>query len=465
MHDEELEKGFYPEAADNLTFTLTDEEIREISDAVRAQDPDTVHAILHDLNAADTAEVLLKVSDDVRESLLADYADSFNPEVFTEMDPELAREVLSAMPPDEIAAIVAALESDDAVFIIETLGDEQQREIIGRLSVKTRMAVEESLSFPEDSAGRLMQRKVVAVPQFWTVGKTTDYLRSASSDLPDSFYDIFMIDPAYHFKGQIPLSRLLQAPPSRRIDTLDHDEISPIPADMDQEELTHLFRRENIVSSAVVDENGRLLGMITIDDVVDVIDEKAEEDFLKLGGVTRSDLYRAVFSTARARSYWLLVNTFTALMAASIIAMFGASIEKIVALAALMPIVASMGGNAGTQALTVTVRALATREISGTNAWRLVTKEALVGLMNGCVFAVLLGLLAGLWFAHPGLGVIIAMAMTINLFVAGLCGAGVPILLHRMEIDPAVSSAVFLTTITDVVGFFAFLGLATLFLL
>lgn len=465
MRSEEPENNEYAGTPENLTYTLTDEEIRQISDAVRAQDSHVVHAILQDLNAADTAEVLFKVAEDIREEILATYADAINPEVFTEMDPELARATLSAMPSVQLAAIIAGLESDDAVFLMELLDDARQREIISRLSVKTRVAVEEGLGFPEDSAGRMMQRNIVAVPQFWTVGKTIDYLRASSQDLPGSFFDIFVIDPAYHFKGQISLSRLLQAAPSERLDTLTHGEIQPIPADMDQEEVTHLFRRENIASSAVVDENGRLLGVITIDDVVDVIDEEAQEDLLKLGGVTSSDLYRAVFSTARARSYWLLVNTFTTLMAASIIALFDASIEKIVALAVLMPIVASMGGNAGTQALAVAVRALATREISATNAWRLIFKEALVGLLNGCLFAALLGLLAGLWFASPGLGVIIALALIINLFVAGACGAGVPIMLHRLGADPAVSSSVFLTTITDAIGFFAFLGLATLFLL
>lgn len=455
----------YTEDDDHISFTLTDEEIRQISDAVHAEDSDTVHAILNDLGPADMAEVLSKVSDDVRAELMGMFADAITPEVFTEMNPELARTTLSEMPAAQVASIIAALESDDALMLIESLDDDFQQDIIRNLSAKTRMTVEEGLSFPEDSAGRLMQREVVAVPQFWTVGKTIDYLRAATDDLPDDFSDIFVIDPAYHLKGQIPLNRLVRGKRSEKIEALKLDEIEPIPADMDQEEVAHLFRRENLLSSPVVDENGRLLGVITIDDIIDVIDEEAQEDILKLAGVDQGDLYRAVLSTTGTRFRWLFVNLVTAILASVVISFFDATIEQIVALAVLMPIVASMGGNAGTQALTVAVRALATKEISGTNTWRIIGKETIVGLLNGLLFATIIGIITGLWFQDPLLGSIIGSAMIINLVFAGFFGAAIPIMLDRSGADPAVSSTVFLTTVTDVVGFFAFLGLAALFLI
>lgn len=460
MSEDTPEIENFSEEDDAITFTLTDDEIRQISDAVTAQDSDTVHAILEELGPADMAEILSKVSDDVRTELLAMFAHALEPEVFTEMNPELARTTLSAMSAAHVAGIIADLESDDALMLIESLEDDFQQDIIRNLSAKTRMTLEEGLSFPEDSAGRLMQREIVAVPQFWTVGKTIDYLRAATDDLPDDFSDIFVIDPAYHLKGQIPLNRLVRSKRSEKIETLKLDEIQPVPADMDQEEVAHLFRRENLLSSPVVDENGRLLGVITIDDIIDVIDEEAQEDILKLAGVDQDDLYRAALSTTGARFRWLFVNLITAILASIVISFFDATIEEIVALAVLMPIVASMGGNAGTQALTVAVRALATKEISGTNTWRIIGKETIVGVLNGTLFAVITGFVAAFWFASPILGIVIGSAMVVNLAFAGFFGAAIPIMLDRSGADPAVSSTVFLTTVTDVVGFFAFLGLA-----
>lgn len=452
-------------AEEHVTFTLSDEEIRAVAQAVHEQDSDTVHACLKDLSPADTAELIAKVTDEDRAELIAMYGEALDPEVFTEMDPELSRLTLSTMPPAQIATIIADLESDDALEIIETLEDDLQQDIIHKLSAKTRVAVEEGLSFPEDSAGRLMQREIVAVPHFWTVGKTIDYLRAASSDLPEDFFDIFVIDPSHHVQGQLPLNKLVCGKRSEKIEGLTLNETHPIPANMDQEEVAHLFRRDNIISAPVIDESGRLIGVITIDDVVDVIDEEAQEDILKMAGVEHNDLYSAVLSTTGTRFRWLFINLLTAILASVVISFFDATIEQIVALAILMPIVASMGGNAGTQALTVAVRALATKEISGANTSRIIWKETLVGTLNGAVFAVITGALAALWFANPMLGIVIAMAMIINLFVAGFFGAGIPILLDRYGSDPAVASTVFLTTITDVVGFFAFLGLAAIFLI
>ena len=307
-----------------------------------------------------------------------------------------------------------------------------------------------------------MRRELVSIPEFWTVGKTVDYLRTASETLPEDFFDIFIIDPAHHLTGEIPLSRLVRAKRSEKIKDLSLDETHPVQAETDQEDVAHMFRREDIVSAPVVDDSGRLIGVITIDDIVDVIDQEAQEDILRLAGVDSGDLYRAVMSTTSTRFRWLFINLLTAILASIVISFFDATIEQIVALAVLMPIVASMGGNAGTQALTVAVRAIATHELTGMNTWRVVWKETLVGAVNGFLFAVIIGFLAAIWFQIPVLGVVIALAMIINLIVAGLFGAGIPLLLDRFGSDPAVSSTVLLTTITDVIGFLSFLGLATL---
>ncbi len=446
-------------------FRLNDEEIRGAMEAVRAQDSDTVHALIDDMSPADVAELIEKVGDEDRREFVGMFSEQFDPQTFSELNHELRRQTLSAMRAEDVAGIITELDSDDALDIIEDLDEDFQQEIIRKLSAKTRLAVEEGLTFPEDSAGRLMQREVVAVPEFWTVGKTIDYLRSASDTLPADFFDIIVVSPSYHVTGEIPLRRLVCSKRSVKLDTLTLEDAHPIPAEMDQEEVADIFRRDNILSAPVVDENGRLLGIITIDDIIDVIDEEAQEDFLKLAGVEDSDLYRAIFSTTSKRFRWLFVNLLTAILASAVISFFDATIEQIVALAVLMPIVASMGGNAGTQALTVAVRALATRELSETNAWRIIGKETIVGTINGALFAILAGIATALWFASPMLGAVIAMAMIINLIIAGSFGAGIPIILQRMGADPAVASAVVLTTVTDVVGFFAFLGLAALLLL
>ncbi len=450
---------------EELTFTLSDDEIRDTVEALRAEDSDTVSTVLEDLSPADTAELLEKIDRDDRAELVSMYGDHVMPETFVEMDAELSRSVLSTMTADQVAHIISALESDDALLLVETLDEDFQKEIIHKLSAKTRLALEEGLSFPEDSAGRLMQREVVAIPQFWTVGKTIDYMRAAASDLPDSFFDLFVIDPAHHVKGHIPLNHLIRSKRSTKIADITLDNILPIPADMDQEEVAHLFRRENIISAPVIDEDGRLLGAITIDDIIDVIDEEAQEDILKMAGVDQSDFYRAILSTTSTRFRWLFVNLITAILASIVISMFDATIQEIVALAVLMPIVASMGGNAGTQALTVAVRALATKELSGTNTARIIWKETIVGSLNGAAFAIITGIITAMWFTNPMLGAVIATAMIINLMVAGTCGAIIPIALDRLGWDPAVASTVFLTTVTDVVGFFAFLGLAAIFML
>lgn len=467
MTDQSVAENKDPSANENEEnpFRLSDEEIRDVTEAIRAQDADTVHAVIDELNPADVAELIQKVGEEERRELVGMFSEKIEPETFSELHHELRAQMLRRMSAEEVAGIITNLDSDDALDIIEDLDDDFQKEIIRKLSKKTRMAVEEGLSFPEDSAGRLMQREVVAVPEFWTVGKTIDYLRNAADELPDDFFDIIVVSPNYHVTGEIPLKRIVCAKRTEKLTDLKLDDAHPIPAEMDQEEVADIFRRDNILSAPVVDDNGRLMGIITIDDIIDVIDEEAHEDILKMAGVEQGDLYRAIIATTTTRFRWLFVNLLTAILASIVISFFDATIEQVVALAVLMPIVASMGGNAGTQALTVAVRSLATKELSDTNKWRVIGKETLVGTLNGILFAALAGAATALWFASPMLGFVIAAAMVINLVVAGACGAGIPIILQRMGADPAVASAVVLTTVTDVVGFFAFLGLAAVLLL
>lgn len=446
-------------------FSLTDEHISAVVDALEEDNAQRIRELLDDLSDADIAELLHKIDRETRQSFLDQHADLIDPLVYSHLDYELRESILSEMPPQAVAKILSELESDDALDLIIDFDPVFQKEVLRFLSAKNRLALEEGLSYPEESAGRLMQREYVAIPQFWTVGKTIDYLRAAAEELPDDFYDLIVIDPYYHVIGDIPLNRLVRAKRSEKIKDIARDDVQTIPATMDQEEVAHIFRRRDLGSAPVVDEDERLVGVITIDDVIDVIDEEAQEDILKLAGVDESDMYRAILSTSRSRFKWLSVNLVTAFIAAGVVSLFGATIEKVVALAVLMPIVAGMGGNAGTQALAVAVRAIAMRELSDSNAVRAVTKEAVVGLINGCLFAVLVGVIAALWFQNPVLGLVLAMAMVINFICAGVFGAGIPIILNKYKQDPAISSSIFLTTITDTIGFFAFLGLATLFLL
>jgi magnesium transporter len=458
----DIDHGPEPDLEEIVDFH--DSDIWEVTRALDAHDHLRVTALLSDLTAQDTAELIEKIDPLRRQKLLATHGNDIDPEVFTNLQDDILAGILEQMSPYQVASIVSTLESDDALGLIEPLDDTFRREVIRNLSAKTRVALEEGLSFPEDSAGRLMQREVVAVPQFWTVGKTIDYLHNASTELPESFFDLFIITPTHHIVGKLTLSRLVRAGRSEKIDTLVTDETYPVPATMDQEEVALLFKREDLTSAPVVDDDGRLLGVITVEDVVHVISDEAEEDFLKIAGVYDGDFYRTIKDTTKSRFYWLFINLITAILAAYVISFFEATITQVVALAVLMPIVAGMGGNAGTQTLTVAVRALATNELSATNMWRAVGKETVMGLLNGAAFAILIGIFAGLWFLSPGLGLVIAAAMVINMVVAGFFGAIIPITLNKLGYDPAESSAVFLTTFTDVIGFFAFLGLASIFL-
>ncbi|PWC54353.1 magnesium transporter [Azospirillum sp. TSO22-1] len=438
--------------------------VQEIGDLLRDGRTAEVRAEVEDLHAADVADLIEQIGPDEREALIDILRPDFDGEVLSHLNEDLRDEVIDLFEPKELAAAVAELDTDDAVDLIEDMDEETRKEILDNLPAEDRALVQENLTYEEYTAGRLMQRDLVAVPQFWTVGKTLDFLRASGDDLPEDFYDLFVVDPLHRVVGAVPLSRVMRQKRSVRIADIATEDLHVIPVTMEQEEVANLFRQYALVSAPVVDQAGRLRGVITVDDVVHIIDEEAEDDLLKLGGAGDTGVYSPVREISRSRLWWLLVNLGTAFAAAGVISLFEATIEKIVALAVLMPIVASMGGNAGTQTLTVVVRALATRELSPSNVWRVFGKELAVALINGVVFAMLVGIIAWVWF-EPTIGVVIACAMIINLFVAGLFGVMIPLGLEKLGVDPAVASTVFLTTVTDVVGFFAFLALATVFLL
>ncbi len=445
-------------------YGLSAELIHTIEDALEAGRGDEVLAIATELHEADLADLLESLTHDERRQMIEMLGGAFDPEVLPYLDAAVREEVIDQLGPQRLARLLSALHSDDAVEVFADLDEEFQHRILTALPQAYRHILEESLSYPEDSAGRIMQREVVVIPSAWTLGETIDYMRAAE-DLPDDFYDLYIVNPKHHPIGFIPLSRALRTRRPVRLTEIMESDMKVIPLTMDQEEVAYLFHQYGLVSAPVVDDAGRLVGVITVDDVVDVIHEEAEEDIMKLAGVTEGDLYSAMMDTTRARFPWLVVNLATAIAASAVIGLFEATIEQIVALAVLMPIVASMGGNAGTQTLTVAVRALAMKDLTEANTARFVGKEILIGAANGVLFAVLAGLVAWLWFAWPALGLVIAAAMVVNMIVAGFSGTLVPIGLERLGADPAIASSVFVTTVTDVVGFFAFLGLAAAFLL
>lgn len=412
------------------------------------------------LHQSELGHVLEALQPDQRRALVELLGDEFDFAALTEVDEAVRLEIVDAMPNRQIAEGVQELDSDDAVYILEDLEQEDRDEILAQLPFTERVRLRRSLGYPEETAGRRMQTEFVAVPPFWTVGQTIDYMRD-NDDLPESFSQIFVIDPMFRLLGAIDLDRILRTRRDVKIDEITHETRHAIPATMDQEEAAQIFEQYDLLSAAVVDENDRLVGVLTIENIVDVIQEEAEEDILRLGGVGDEELSDSVLSTSRSRTPWLVINLFTAFLSASVIGLFDGTIQQMVALAVLMPIVASMGGNAGTQTMTVTVRALATRDMDIYNAGRIIRREASVGLINGVLFAIMIGVIAGLWFANVNIGGIIAAAMVINMLAAALGGILIPLLLHRFGADPAIASAVFVTTVTDVVGFSSFLGLAT----
>ncbi len=433
--------------------------VEAVEAAIEAEDADRLRQLAGDLHEADLGELLGALSPDEQPQLVRLLGDDFDFTALTEIDETVRVRLLEALSPRTVADGVRDLDSDDAVYLLEDLDEDDKQAILHEMPTLERLRLARALDYPEESAGRRMQTDFVAVPPFWTVGQTVDFL-SIDEELPETFYEIFVVDPAFRLIGTVPLDRLLKAKRPTKISEVMNEEQHVVRASEDQEDVARLFKRYNLVSVAVVDEAQRLVGMLTVDDIVDVIEEEAEEDIRAMAGVGDEELSDTVAYTARSRFPWLFVNTFTAFLAAAVIGVFDGTIEQMVALAVLMPIVASMGGNAGTQAMTVTVRALATREISRRNAGRIIRRELLVGLLNGAVLATLVGCAAGAWFLNWELGGVIAAALIINIVVAGLFGVLIPLTLNASKIDPAVASGVFLTTVTDVVGFSMFLGLA-----
>jgi magnesium transporter len=437
--------------------------LHAVSHALETEDAARVRALTLDLHEGDLADLIQVLRPDERAALIATLGDDFNVESLPELDEPVRDQVLEDMPPEQVAEALQQLESDEAVYLLEDLDRQEQEDILSKLPYFERIALQRSLEYPEDSAGRIMQTDLIAVPPFWSVGQTIDYMRVAD-DLPDRFYEIFVVDPAYHLIGCVALNRILRSKRPTTIESITDVDVHPVPVESDQEEVARQFERYNLTSAPVIDEDKRLVGVITADDVVEVVQEEASEDILAMGGVGGESVSDTVWETTRLRFSWLLANLATAILASIVISFFEATIEQMGALAVLMPIVASMGGNAGTQTMTVAVRALATHDLGPANAFRVISREAAVGLLNGILFAVLMAAIAYFWFGSGELGLVIGLAMIVNLFAAALAGILIPLGLEALDLDPAVASSVFVTTVTDVVGFFAFLGLAALWL-
>jgi magnesium transporter len=436
--------------------------VARVADGVEQADSAYLRELVGELHEADLGNLIEALEPDLRPRLVELTGTDFDFSALNEVDDSVREEILEELEPETVAEGVRELESDDAVELLQDLPEENQAEILERLSVSERAALEHILDYPENSAGRRMQTEFISVPPDWTVGQTIDYMRE-TPDLPDRFYEVYVVEPEGRWTGVVSLDTLLRANRPVAISALMHEDTRHVAPTEDQEEVARLFGKYNLVAAPVVDGGGRLVGVITIDDVVDVIEQEAEEDIKALGGVTSDEELSDTFWTiVKGRFNWLLVNLATAFLASMVLGMFEGELEKMVALAVLAPIVASQGGNAATQTMTVAVRALATRDLNAHNALRVVMREALVGLLNGLGFAVITGAVAVAWFKIPGLGIVIGLAMICNLIAGALGGILVPLVIQRVRGDPAVASGVFVTTITDVVGFFSFLGIATL---
>jgi magnesium transporter len=466
---EDMDVAHSAEASVLDRFPMRDEdgEIRvefvdQITRCIKANDTPFLREVVAELHEADLGDLIAALGPDDRVSLVEMTGTDFDFSALNEVDDTVREEILEELEPETVAEGVRELESDDAVELLETLDEEDQEEILEKLPPSERDVLERSLEYPDNSAGRRMQTEIITVPLDWTVGQAIDYMRDAPN-LPDRFYEIYAVDKAQHWQGAVPLDVLLRARrPVPLAELIDEDRRRVSVLD-DLEEVARLFGKYNLVAAPVVDTENRLVGVITVDDVVDVIEEEADEEIKALGGVTSDEqLSDNVWTIAKGRFNWLLVNLATAFLASSVLGLFEGQLEKMVALAVLAPIVASQGGNAATQTMTVAVRALATRELGASNAFRVVLRESMVGLVNGIAFAVITGIAAVAWFKIPGLGVVIGLAIICNLVAGALGGILIPMVLERVRADPAVASGTFVTTITDVVGFFSFLGIATL---
>ncbi len=460
MADIAVTENEHPDRAYEIDNTL----IETVLNAVETSDRDQLVDLLEPFHAADIADLFEQINTKERSAFIALWGKDFDGEVLAEIDEGLLDGVFDELSDEVISEAVRDLDTDDVVDLIEDLEEPQQERILGALDTSDRVAVEQALLYPEDSAGRLMQRELVMAPTHWTVGEAIDYLRK-ESDLPDQFYDVVMVNPKLTPVGKVPLFSLLSTARKTMMSDIMDEEFRTIPVLQSQEDVAYAFNQYNMISAPVVDADNRLVGVITMDDAMEVLDENAEEDIKRLAGVGDESLIDSIWSTTGRRFPWLAVNLVTSILASIVIAQFASTIEAIVALAVLMPIVASMGGNAGTQTLTVIVRAMATKDLTRANAIRIIRRELFVGLFNGVIFALIIGVVGYFWYNSPMLGVVLGIAMIGNMVVAGLAGVLLPMGLNKVGIDPALASGAFVTTVTDIVGFFAFLGLAAMLLL
>jgi magnesium transporter len=428
-------------------------------------DGEGIGRLLDGLHPADIADLIEQLNSEQQEELARIAPDILTGEVLANLQWDTRELVAAELDPAHLAAAIQELDSDDATLLVEELDDALREQVLAEVPEEDRAALESSLSFDEETAGRLMQREFVAAPDFWTVGHTIDHMRAAGDELPELFFDVYVVNTGFEPIGAVPVSRLMRSKRDVKLADIMEEVRIRIEPDTDQEDVAYYFEKYHLISAPVVDASGRLSGMLTVDDMVEVIQEENKEDMLALAGVNEAGLTDTVMESVKSRAPWLLVNLGTAVLASGVIALFDTAISQLVALAVLMPIVASMGGNAGTQSLAVAVRAIASRDLTSANARRVIIREMLTGTFNGIIFALVMGVVAGLWFQNWALAGVIAIAMVINLACAGLAGILVPMGLKRFGADPAVSSSVFVTTVTDVVGFFAFLGLAAMVLL
>lgn len=458
-------------SGDTLERPIRDEDgaidsalVEQVSQALLLSDLTTLRAVVADMHEADLGALLEALDTEERPRLISLLGADFDFTALTEVDDSVREEILEELSAQTVAEGVRDLDTDDAVYILEDLDDADKKEVLDRLTPAERIVLQQGLDYPEDSAGRRMQSEILAVPAFWNVGQTIDHLRQ-TDNLPERFFEILVADPAHHFVGSVPLDRLLRNKRPVAISTLVDEDSRAVKATDDIEDVARMFQRYNLIATPVVDDAGRLVGVITIDDIVDVIEDAADDDVKQLGGVRADEeLSDPVPLIARSRFSWLFINLVTSFLAAAVMSLFEAQLSQVVALAILAPVVASQGGNAATQTMTVAVRALATQELGAWNMRRFFTREMIVGLINGVGFALITGVVAALWFGSQGLGVVIAIAMVVNLLAAAIAGVVIPVVLDRYEVDPAIASGTFVTTVTDVVGFFSFLGVAAIWL-
>ena len=446
-----------------VNFEFNKEFIKVVTDKIKNNDAEFITNSFKEMHPADAADIIEHLNLDDRESLIKLNQFNIEPTVFVELNESVQSEIIAFLSSESIVSILKNLESDDAIKILENVDEKEKNNILSSLPPKDRFALLESLSYPEDTAARIMQREFTAIPSNWSVGQTIDYLRE-NKELPEEFLEIFIVDEEFKPIGTVPSSKVLRTPRDNKMVSIMAESQLLIPVDMDKEEVGNLFENYNLSSAAVIDKNNKLVGMITYDDVLTVLKEETEEDALRLAGVGDEEITDGVFTKTKRRFNWLLLNLFTAFLATYCISLFGATIEQMVVLAFLMPIVASMGGNAGMQTLAVTVRSLATKDLTKNNFSKNVFKEFNIGILNGVIFAVISSLIVQFWFNDIQLSMIISISMVLTMIVAGLFGILIPVTLKKMNIDPAISSSVFVTTITDVIGFVSFLGVGAYFL-